>query len=113
MRGGARCSARLRPLRAPISIPGGGRHVRTLRTSAADSSVRLQPRYCAQRPRIQAIEPRVPQLYPRARSQATVAQTLERSDNGGPIAEYDSRVEAGALRNDEHQRGEDTTQSLG
>jgi protein AFG1 len=26
---------------------------------------------------------------------------------GGPIPEYDRRVAAGRLRNDEHQRGED------
>ncbi len=37
------------------------------------------------------------------RSLATEAGA--KADGGGPLAEYDRRVEAGELRNDEHQRG--------
>lgn len=45
---------------------------------------------------------------PVARSLATLADgTTWRPD--GPLEEYDRRVEAGMLRNDEHQRGEATS----
>lgn len=37
---------------------------------------------------------------------ATVVATEKAGPDFGPIQEYDRRVEAGQLRNDEHQRGE-------
>jgi hypothetical protein len=42
-----------------------------------------------------------------ARTAATVVDS--RSPVGGPLAEYDRRVDNGLLRNDEHQRGEART----
>lgn len=32
-------------------------------------------------------------------------EASDKADGGGPLAEYDRRVEAGELQNDEHQRG--------
>lgn len=44
------------------------------------------------------------------RSFATQADA--KADGGGPLVEYDRRVEAGELRNDEHQRGNLTHSTL-
>ncbi|OAA81386.1 ATPase, AFG1-like protein [Akanthomyces lecanii RCEF 1005] len=44
-----------------------------------------------------------PRAFAQLRSLATEAGA--KADGGGPLAEYDRRVEAGELRNDEHQRG--------
>ncbi|KAJ6779840.1 hypothetical protein PWT90_00836 [Aphanocladium album] len=46
--------------------------------------------------------PRADAFLPR---RALATEAGAKADGGGPLAEYDRRVEAGELRNDEHQRG--------
>ncbi|KAM5362013.1 hypothetical protein ACJZ2D_012763 [Fusarium nematophilum] len=107
MRGGARCSASLRHLRASTPLADGGRYARALRTSAAPQTLRPLP-YCrTQRPELAIQDASLSTSCPnRSRSMATVIDTEPPvSQDDGPIPEYDRRVEVGKLRNDEHQRG--------
>ncbi|WAO85545.1 Hypothetical protein NCS54_00278900 [Fusarium falciforme] len=109
MRGGARCSASLRQLRLSRSLADGGRYARALRTSAAPQALRSLP-YCrTQRPELAIQGASLSTSCPnRSRSMATVVDADPIVHDGGPIPEYDRRVEMGKLRNDEHQRGEDS-----
>lgn len=108
MRGGARCSASLRQLRLSRPLADGGRYARALRTSAAPHALRSLP-YCrTQRPELAIQGASLSTSCPnRSRSMATVVDADPIVHDGGPIPEYDRRVEVGKLRNDEHQRGED------
>ncbi|KAJ4210406.1 ATPase [Fusarium falciforme] len=106
MRSGARCSASLRQLRLSRSLADGGRYARALRTSAAPQTLRSLP-YCrTQRPELAIQGASLSTSCPnRSRSMATVVDADPIVHDGGPIPEYDRRVEMGKLRNDEHQRG--------
>lgn len=107
MRGALRCSATVRHPRLLRPLADGGRFARTLRTSATPQALRtgLYYRQSQQALTIQGANLSTSCLN-RSRSMATVVDA-EPVHGGGPIPEYDRRVQAGRLRNDEHQRGED------
>ncbi|ATY63829.1 ATPase, AFG1-like protein [Cordyceps militaris] len=79
--GGGRSASSSTPL--PLPLPRRG----TSKTHARHSAARLGRQF-------------VP-----LRSLATAADAKADDGGGGPLAEYDRRVEAGELRNDSHQRG--------
>ncbi|OAA66763.1 mitochondrial ATPase [Niveomyces insectorum RCEF 264] len=63
------------------------------------------------RPAAAAASPLPPSAIPQGRTYASIAAASEKTgvkakgDGLGPLQEYDRRVKAGLLRNDEHQRG--------
>lgn len=105
MRGNPSCRAvRRLPVSPSLSCAGPGR--RAFRTDAAPRRVCLTSA-C----RTYGLETRSSRwllLQPghiNMRSLATAAEAKTSAAVGGPIPEYDRRVETGMLKNDEHQRG--------
>ncbi|CAG7561541.1 unnamed protein product [Fusarium equiseti] len=105
MRGALRCSTVIRQPRALRPLAGSGRYARLFRTSAAPHALRTGSCYRKIRPELAIQGANLSTSCPnRSRSMATVVDA-EPVHGGGPIPEYDRRVAAGRLRNDEHQRG--------
>ncbi|KAI1011341.1 hypothetical protein LB504_002834 [Fusarium proliferatum] len=105
MRGALRCSATARHPRLLRPSADGGRFARTLRTSATPQGLRTGL-YCRQTQQALTVQGAnlSTSCFNRSRSMATVVDAKP-IHGGGPIPEYDRRVQAGKLRNDEHQRG--------
>ncbi|KAF5670852.1 putative AFG1-ATPase family protein [Fusarium heterosporum] len=105
MRGALRCSTAIRHPRALRPLTDCGRHVRTLRTTAAPHTSRIGSCYRKTKPEFTLRGAKLStSCATRSRSMATVVDA-EPTHAGGPIPEYDRRVATGRLRNDEHQRG--------
>ncbi|KAI5463198.1 AFG1-like ATPase-domain-containing protein [Mariannaea sp. PMI_226] len=107
MRVGTRCTASLRPLTASRGLIGAGRCTRSIRTTKAPrAATALSSRILSRPISASSTTTIFRECQSRARSMATVVASKERASSvGGPIQEYDRRVEEGKLRNDEHQRG--------
>ena len=106
MRGALRCSTVIRQPQALRPLANSGRYARSFRTSAAPHALRAGSCYRKIRPELAIQGANLSTSCPnRSRSMATVVDA-EPVHSGGPIPEYDRRVAAGRLRNDEHQRGE-------
>ncbi|PNY24207.1 Protein AFG1 [Tolypocladium capitatum] len=105
MRGGAASNGPLRRLRAAASRPRARTFAGTVR-SGAGQAVSRPPVLHGRLRTLQAVSLRPAALAAcrvKLRSFATAVDAGPRG--GGPLEEYDRRVEAGVLRNDEHQRG--------
>ena len=105
MRGGVARHEPLRSLRTAASCSRARTFASCIRSSAGQPVPR--PAAFRDRPRVLPVISSKPNACTacrvKLRSFATVANGTPRG--GGPLAEYDRRVEAGTLRNDEHQRG--------
>jgi protein AFG1 len=106
MRGALRCSTVIRHPQASRPLTDSGRYTRAFRTSATPHALRTGSCCRKIRPELAIQGANLSTSCPnRSRSMATVVDA-EPVHGGGPIPEYDRRVAAGRLRNDEHQRGE-------
>ena len=105
MRGGAAPNGPLRRLRTIASRPRARAFSRSLRSGAGQPVSRAPALHGRPRmlPAISSTPTAFTECRVKLRSFATVADGAPH--DGGPLEEYDRRVEDGLLRNDEHQRG--------
>jgi protein AFG1 len=107
MRGGATAARRLRRAPATSLLRRNGIHTsQTFRSATSSTRSQTtheteQQKYWRRSIRLQ----RLPAQSGRAPARHLATVVDSKPDNGGPLEEYDRRVEEGLLRNDEHQRG--------
>lgn len=108
MRGGALVSrAPLCRLRTTGCVAQNDRIARRYASASAGICLRVKAGNKLSCNRSTAIRPATCQPYLREsrRTAATVSDAAPSMGSGGPLAEYDRRVDSGILRNDERQRG--------